>query len=295
MPSIMTRGGAELYVKDWGTGRPLILIHGWPLSADSWDDVSVPLTMAGFRTIAYDRRGFGRSSQPWDGFDYDTLSDVTLTGFSMGGGEVARFLSRHGKSKVRSAALISSVVPFMLKNDTNPHGVPQEGFDQMLEGLVEDRAHFFNSFFKDFYGVGGLSRPVSDEWLAWTHSMAMQASLKATLDCVNAFATTDFRPDLKSFDLPTLIVHGTADKTVPIDATARPAAKAIRGSIRRNQPSIRACPHGGNNWQLHKARMKCLLTKKSMLSVRLVRAEAALIYPTYLQAIAHLAVRTLVK
>lgn len=254
MPSIMTRGGAELYVKDWGTGRPLILIHGWPLSADSWDDVSVPLTMAGFRTIAYDRRGFGRSSQPWDGFDYDTLSDdladvlsalrlsdVTLIGFSMGGGEVARFLSRHGKSKVRSAALISSVVPFMQKNDTNPHGVPQEGFDQMLEGLVEDRSHFFTSFFKDFYGVGGLSRPVSDEWLAWTHSMAMQASLKATLDCVNAFATTDFRPDLKSFDLPTLIVHGTADKTVPIDATARPAAKAIRGS---QLIEYEGAPHG---------------------------------------------------
>lgn len=210
MPSIMTRSGTEIYVKDWGVGRPLVLIHGWPLSADSWDDVAVPLANAGFRIIAYDRRGFGRSSQPWDGYNYDTLSDdladviaklqlsdVTLIGFSMGGGEVARFLSRHGKSNVHSVALISSVVPFMLKDDTNPHGVPKDGFDEMLGGLIEDRSHFFTSFFKDFYGVGALSRPVSDEWLAWTHSMAMQASLKATLDCVNAFATTDFRPDLR--------------------------------------------------------------------------------------------------
>ncbi len=254
MPTIKTLKGAEIHVKDWGVGRPVVLIHGWPLSVDSWDDVALQLANEGFRTIAYDRRGFGRSSQPWDGYNYDTLaddladiistlhlSDVTLVGFSMGGGEVARYLSRHGKSKVRSVALISSVVPFMLKNDTNPHGVPQEGFDQMLEGLVEDRAHFLTTFFKDFYGVGVLSRPVSDEWLAWTHSMAMQASLKATLDCVNAFATTDFRPDLKSFDLPTLIVHGTLDKTVPIDATARPAAKAIRGS---QLIEYEGAPHG---------------------------------------------------
>ena len=243
MPSVMTRSGVELYVKDWGVGRPLVLIHGWPLSADSWDDVAVPLANAGFRTIAYDRRGFGRSSQPWDGYNYDTLSDdladvisalqltdVTLIGFSMGGGEVARFLTRHGKTNVRSAALISSVVPFMLKTESNPHGVPQDVFDQMSQGLTKDRPHFFASFFKDFYGVSLLSRPVSDEWLAWTHSMAMQAGLKATLACVNAFATTDFRPDLKSFTLPTLIVHGVNDKTVPIDATARPAAKAIPGS-----------------------------------------------------------------
>lgn len=254
MPSIMTRCGTEIYIKDWGVGRPLVLIHGWPLSADSWDDVAVPLANAGFRIIAYDRRGFGRSSQPWDGYNYDTLSDdladvmaksqladVTLIGFSMGGGEVARFLSRHGKNNVHSVALISSVVPFMLKDDTNPHGVPQEVFDHMLEGLIEDRAHFFTSFFEDFYGVGVLSRPVSDEWLAWTHSMAMQASLKATLDCVNAFATTDFRPDLKSFDLPTLIVHGTLDKTVPIDATTRQAAQAIRGS---QLIEYEGAPHG---------------------------------------------------
>ncbi len=254
MPFIKTRSGTELYVKDWGAGRPLVLIHGWPLSADSWDDVAVPLADAGFRTIAYDRRGFGRSSQPWDGYNYDTLSDdladvistlhlsdATLVGFSMGGGEVARFLTRHGKSNIRSVALISSIVPFMLKTDTNPCGVPEEMFDKMTEGLTEDRAQFYSSFFKDFYGVGLLSKPVSNEWLTWTHSMAMQAGLKATVACVNAFATTDFRPDLKSFTLPTLIVHGTNDQTVPIDATARPAAKAIHGS---QLIEYEGAPHG---------------------------------------------------
>jgi len=254
MISIRNRSGLELYVKDWGSGRPLVLIHGWPLSADSWDDIALPLANAGFRTIAYDRRGFGRSSQPWDGYNYDTLSDdladvlstlelsdVTLIGFSMGGGEVARFLTRHGKDRVRSVALVSSVVPYMLKTESNPDGVPQESFDQMGQGLIEDRAHFFGKFFKDFYGVAGLSRPVSNEWLAWTHSMAMQAGLNATLECAKAFATTDFRPDLKSFNLPTLIVHGTHDKTVPIDATARPAKKAIYGS---KLIEYEGAPHG---------------------------------------------------
>ena len=254
MQSIATRAGVELFVKEWGVGRPLVLIHGWPLSADSWDDVAVPLANAGFRTIAYDRRGFGRSSQPWDGYNYDALADdladvlstlqltdVTLVGFSMGGGEIARFLTRHGKSHVHSVALISSIVPYMLKTDSNPHGVAQEIFDQMRQGLTDDRAHFFSKFFKDFYGVNVLSKPVSPEWLAWTQSLAMQAGLKATLDCVNAFGTTDFRPDLKSFTLPTLIVHGTHDKTVPIDSTARAAAKAIHGS---RLIEYEGAPHG---------------------------------------------------
>jgi pimeloyl-ACP methyl ester carboxylesterase len=240
MAYITTSDQTRLYVKDWGAGRPVILLHGWPLSSDSWDDGAVAIANAGYRAIAYDRRGFGRSDQPWGGYDYDTLADdlaavisetgatdATIVGFSMGGGEVARYMSRHGGKNVAQAALIASVVPYMLKTPDNPAGVDQAVFDQMTKGMEEDRAHFFRGFFKDFFGVGMLSSPVSDEVLDWAWNVSMQAGLKPTLACAKAFATTDFRGDLASFTVPTLIVHGTADKTVPIDATARAAAKAI--------------------------------------------------------------------
>jgi pimeloyl-ACP methyl ester carboxylesterase len=240
MGYITTRDNTKLYVKDWGTGRPVILMHGWPLSADSWDDQALAIAEAGFRTIAYDRRGFGRSEQPWDGYNYDTLADdlaavieetcatdAAIVGFSMGGGEVARYMSRHGGKNVSQAVLVSSVVPYMLQTADNPEGVPQATFDQMTEGMKQDRAHFFAGFFKDFYGVGLVSQPVSDEVLEWSRNVSMQASLKATLDCAGAFATTDFRPDLAAFSVPTLIIHGTSDKTVPIDATGRAAARGI--------------------------------------------------------------------
>lgn len=240
MTYVTTRDSTKLYVKDWGTGRPVILIHGWPLSADSWDDQSMAIADAGFRAIAYDRRGFGRSEQPWSGYDYDTFADdladviaatgatdATIVGFSMGGGEIARYMSRHGGKNVAQAALISSVVPYMLKTPDNPNGVPQELFDQMTAGMKKDRAHFFAGFFRDFYGVGLVSHPVSDELLENSRNVAMTASLKATLAAAQAFATTDFRADLASFTVPTLIIHGTDDKTVPIDATGREAAKAI--------------------------------------------------------------------
>ena len=240
MKYIETKDGTKLYYKDWGSGRPVIFIHGWPLSADSWDDIAMPIVEAGFRAIAYDRRGFGRSDQPYSGYDYDTFADdlvdvmeatqatnATLVGFSMGGGEVARYMSRHGGKDVSSAVLISSVVPFMLKTNDNPKGVPQKVFDEMTEGMKKDRAHFFADFFKDFYGVKFLSNPVSNELLEWSRTVAMQASLMATLASAEAFATTDFRPDLPAFKVPTLIIHGTKDETVPIDASARPAAKGI--------------------------------------------------------------------
>ena len=240
MGYITTRDDAKLYVKDWGRGRPVILMHGWPLSADSWDDQAVAIADAGFRAVAYDRRGFGRSEQPWEGYNYDTLADdlaavieetgatdAAIVGFSMGGGEVARYMSRHGGKNVAQAVLVSSVVPYMLQTADNPEGVPQATFDQMTEGMKEDRAHFFEGFFKDFYGVGLVTQPVSDEVLAWSRNVAMQASLKATLACAEAFATTDFRPDLAAFSVPTLIIHGTSDKTVPIDATGRAAARGI--------------------------------------------------------------------
>lgn len=243
MPIITTPDHAALYVKDWGSGRPVILLHGWPLSSDSWDDQAMAIAAAGFRVIAYDRRGFGRSSQPWSGYDYDTLADdlatvieqtgardATIVGFSMGGGEVARYMSRHAGKSVAQAVLVSSVVPFMLKTADNPEGTDQSVFDEMAQGITQDRARFFAGFFKDFFGVGVLSHPVSDELLDWAWTLAMQAGLKPTLACAQAFATTDFRGDLPAFRVPTLVIHGTADKTVPIDASGRKAAQGIAQS-----------------------------------------------------------------
>jgi pimeloyl-ACP methyl ester carboxylesterase len=254
MPRIKTRDGVELYAKDWGQGRPVILLHGWPLTADTFDDLSMAIADAGMRAIAYDRRGFGRSEQPFNGYDYDTLADdladviastgandATILGFSMGGGEVARYMSRHGGANLRSAVLVASVVPYMLQTEDNPNGTPQSTFDEMTEGMVEDRAHFFAGFFKDFYGVGMFDKAVSSEVLDWSVRQAMMAGLKPTLACAMAFATTDFRPDLAAFNVPTLIIHGTDDKTVPIDAAGRAAAAGI------NQSTLieyEGAPHG---------------------------------------------------
>lgn len=245
MPKIQTREGHKLYVKDWGSGPAVILIHGWPLSADMWDAQGMALAEAGYRVIAYDRRGFGRSDQPGNGYDYDSLADdlasvmketgadmdATLVGFSMGGGEVARYMSRHKGVGVAAAALVSSVVPYMLKTEDNPDGVPERMFERIAEDIRKDRAHFFRqTFFPKFFGIGLLSQPVSDEWLDMATVTAMQASLPATLECAKSFAYTDFRSDMAAFRVPTLIIHGTSDETVPIDASGRAAAKAIPGS-----------------------------------------------------------------
>ncbi len=249
MTYIKTRDEQKLYIKDWGTGRPVILMHGWPLSADSWDEGAMAIADAGFRAIAYDRRGFGRSSQPFNGYDYDTLADdladviqetgakdATLLGFSMGGGEVARYMSRHGGKSVTQAGLIASVVPYLQKTADNPNGVDPAVFAKMTAAMKEDRAHFFGGFFKDFFGG-----KASDEVLEWARKQALEASFKATLACANAFATTDFRPDLASFSVPTLIIHGTADKTVPIDPTGRAAANGIKGA---KLIEYEGAPHG---------------------------------------------------
>ena len=245
MPYAKARDGTMLYYKDWGRGDPVVLLHGWPLSGDSFDDAALRLVEAGKRCIIPDRRGFGRSDQPWDGHDYDTYADdvaailedagvnqpVALVGFSMGGGEVARFLTKQGKNRVSKAVLISAVVPYMLQTDDNPNGVPQATFDQMTEAMKEDREHFFNGFFNDFFGTGFISHPVSNEveMNAWRQSM--MAGLRPTLAAAQAFATTDFRPDIRSFDrVPTLVIHGTSDKTVPIDATGRVMADKVPGA-----------------------------------------------------------------
>ncbi|MEO5819499.1 MAG: alpha/beta hydrolase [Vicinamibacteraceae bacterium] len=254
MSTLTTRDGVDLYFKDWGAGRPVILLHGWPLSSDTFDDLGMALADAGFRAIAYDRRGFGRSGQPWGGYDYDTLAtdlaDViektgargaALVGFSMGGGEVVRYLSTFRDHTVTRAILIGSVVPYMLQTSDNPKGTPQAVFDQMGQGITEDRATFWASFFPQFYGTSLLKRTVSQEVIDWSANVAMQASLKATLDCAKSFSTTDFRPDLKAVTVPTLIIHGTADATVPIDASSREAAKGIAGSVLKEYDGG---PHG---------------------------------------------------
>lgn len=263
MAHVTTSDGTRLNVKDWGTGRPVILMHGWPLSADSWDDQAVAIADAGMRAIAYDRRGFGRSSQPWGGYDYDTLADdlsavieatgaqeATLVGFSMGGGEVARYMSRHAGKHVAQAVLVSSVVPYLLKTADNPAGVDQAIFDQMTAQMQDDRAHFFAGFFKSFFGAGLVSSPVSEEVLMWARQLAMMAGLKSTLACAKAFATTDFRGDLSAFTVPTLVIHGTDDRTVPIDATGRAAAAGIRQA---QLIEYEGAPHGV--FATHKARL----------------------------------------
>ncbi len=240
MPFIAAHDGTRLFYNDWGSGPPVVLIHGWPLNSDMWSDQATFLAENGFRVIVYDRRGFGRSDQPWNGYDYDTLASdlaaivdgldlngVSLVGFSMGGGEVARYLGMVGGARVSRAALISAVTPYLLQTSDNPSGVPQSTFDEILEGLKQDRPHFLATFAKTFYGSGMLTSKVSQETLQWSLTMAMQGSLRATIECAKAFATTDFRRDLARIETPTLVLHGTSDETVPIDSSARIAAPMI--------------------------------------------------------------------
>lgn len=243
MSFVETQDGVNLFYKDWGEGRPIVLIHGWPLNADMWEDQSLGLAGQGFRVIAYDRRGFGRSDQPFRGYDYDTLADdlatvleeldlqdAVLVGFSMGGGEVARYMSRHGGKRVGKAVLVAAVPPFMLKTDDNPEGLEGSTFDGFVDQLRKDRPHFLAGFGKQFYGAGLLTSPVSDEVLDWTFQLAMQAGLPGTIACVDAFGRTDFRSDLAHFKVPTLVIHGTGDDIVPFASSGERAAQMIPGA-----------------------------------------------------------------
>ena len=230
----------RIYYNDYGKGKPVILIHGWPLSSQMWEYQINDLVNSGHRVIAYDRRGFGRSSQPWDNYNYDTLTDdlkalidqlnledITLVGFSMGGGEIVRYFSRYGGEKVSKAVLISAITPYMLLTDTNPDGVPKEKFQEMADAQQEDRLAFLDDFGKTFFGVGMFSKPLSTPLLEYFRMLASFASPRATQECAKAFAFTDFRSEMTSVNVPTLIIHGDADKTVPIDPTSRQAAKYI--------------------------------------------------------------------
>jgi non-heme chloroperoxidase len=235
MTTIRTRDGTEIFYKDWGSGQPIMFCHGWPLNADSWEDQMLFLAARGYRCIAPDRRGFGRSGQPWSGYDFDTLADdlatlidaldlkeVCLVGFSMGGGDVARYIGRHGTARVAKAALIAAIPPQMLKTAANPGGIDRAALDGIRDSVRADRSQHMKDVARACYGAG-----VSQGVLDWFWLMAMQASLKATFDSIAAFSETDFTEDLKRFDVPTLILHGDEDALVPIGATSLRAAELI--------------------------------------------------------------------
>jgi len=230
----------KIYYEDTGKGKPVVFIHGWPLSGSMWEYQLTELPQQGLRCITYDRRGFGKSDRPYEGYDYDSLTadlnavlteldlnDVTLVGFSMGGGEIARYFSLYGGARVSKVVLVSAVVPYMLQTDDNPDGVPQEVFDKMTKGMMTDRPAFFEKFNKDFFGVSLVNHPVTDAFLTNSLIKVMDASPIATLQCAKSFSSTDFREDVKMIAVPTLIIHGDADKTVPIKATGEQSARLI--------------------------------------------------------------------
>ena len=246
----------SIYYEDFGQGQPIILIHGWPLSGKSWELQVSALLNAGYRVITYDRRGFGKSQPSLGGYDYNSLTDdlleiitqldlqnVVLVGFSMGGGEVVRFLTNHGSENIDKVALISSIIPLVKQKQDNPNGVPESDLNQILENLKKDRVTFLESFHKNFYNYGLLSQSVSQAQLNYDWSIASQASPIATIKCAESWANTDFRPELKNVTVPTLIVHGDDDKIVPIATAGELAAKGIANN---QYYVIASAPHGLN-------------------------------------------------
>jgi len=254
MPTITVKDGTEIYYKDWGTGQPIVFSHGWPLDADAFEDQMFFLSNHGYRCIAHDRRGHGRSGQPWNGNDLDTyaddlaelvkaldLRDAIHVGHSTGGGEVARYIARHGTKRVAKAVLISAIPPLMLKTPANPVGLPIEVFDQLRAGVQGDRAQFFTDLADPFYGA---NRPGSKVSTGLKHSFWLQAMLcgfPGAYDCIKAFSETDQFEDLKKFDVPTLILHGDDDQIVPIGAAAMQSSKLIKGAELK---VIKGAPHG---------------------------------------------------
>jgi non-heme chloroperoxidase len=241
MTTITTGDGTKIFYKDWGAGQPVVFSHGWPLNADVWDDQLLLVASNGFRGIAHDRRAHGRSSQPWTGHDLDTYADdlaqlietldlreVVLVGHSTGGGEVTRYVGRHGSSRVAKVVLVGAITPLMLKTQANPNGTPIESFDAIRAGVSGDRSQFYKDLSESFYGANRPGNQVSegmrDSFWLWS----MQVGLKGAFDCIKAFSETDLTEDLQRIDVPTLIIHGDDDQIVPIDASAHRAVELVK-------------------------------------------------------------------